>query len=147
MHDNGVSPFKYQGKTIKVKATNLLEFSKKNPNALDEATLSEVKFSALQVKRGTAKEGVTQAEDRVILVLTDESGNDLYFDKDGNISDIVNGSLVYQVMRDIRLTSEGYRITDIYGIEDQIASVETVAQETYQKEIDGDYNTYLNNLK
>ena len=146
MQEDFTKPFIYQGKTIKVKATNLLEFAKKNPTGLDEATLSEVKFSAKQVRDKKAKEGVTQAEERVLLVLTDENGENLYFDKDGNITKKHDGTLVYQLLRDIRETSDGYRVTDIYGIEDQIAPIETVAKETYVETLDGNYDDYVKKL-
>jgi len=146
MQEDFTKPFVYQGKTIKVKATNLLEFAKKNPTGLDEATLSEVKFSVKQVRDKKAKENVTQAEERVLLVLTDENGENLYFDKDGNITKKHEGTLVYQLLRDIRETSDGYRVTDIYGIEDQIAPIATVAKETYVETLDGNYDDYVKKL-
>ena len=146
MQDSLTTPFTYQGKLIKVKATNLDEFVKRNPSAIDKATMDEVKTSRTLVKRGIAQEEVTQANERVLLVITDENGENIYFDKAGNITTKSEGRLVYQLMRDIRKTEDGYRVTDIYGREDQIAPVETVAKETYNEETDGKYEDYLDQL-
>ena len=44
------------------------------------------KVSKTSKKNKTAKEGVTQANERVILVLTDENGAELYFDKKGDFT-------------------------------------------------------------
>jgi hypothetical protein len=127
MQEDFTKPFVYQGKTIKIKATNFRTFAQKNRTAIDEATVTELVDSYTAVKKGYAKEDVTQADDRVILVVTDENGENIYFDKDGNITKKHEGTLAYQLLRDIRETPEGFRVTDIYGIEDQIAPIETVA--------------------
>lgn len=146
MQEDFTKPFIYQGKTIKIKATNFRTFAQKNRTAIDEATVTELVDSYTAVKKGYAKEDVTQADDRVILVVTDENGENIYFDKDGNITKKHEGNLAYQLLRDIRETAEGFRVTDIYGIEDQIAPIETVAKETYVEELDGNYNDYVKKL-
>jgi predicted NAD-dependent protein-ADP-ribosyltransferase YbiA (DUF1768 family) len=146
MQEDFTKPFIYQGKTIKIKATNFRTFAQKNRSAIDEATVTELVDSYTAVKKGYAKEDVTQADDRVILVVTDENGENIYFDKDGNITKKHEGTLAYQLLRDIRETAEGFRVTDIYGIEDQIAPIETVAKETYVEELDGNYDEYVKKL-
>ena len=146
MQEDFTKPFIYQGKTIKIKATNFRTFAQKNRTAIDEATVTELVDSYTAVKKGYAKEDVTQADDRVILVVTDENGENIYFDKDGNITKKHEGTLAYQLLRDIRETAEGFRVTDIYGIEDQIAPIETVAKETYVEELDGNYDDYVKKL-
>jgi hypothetical protein len=146
MQEDFTKPFIYQGKTIKIKATNFRTFAQKNRSAIDEATVTELVDSYTAVKKGYAKEDVTQADDRVILVVTDENGENIYFDKDGNITKKHEGTLAYQLLRDIRETAEGFRVTDIYGIEDQIAPIETVAKETYVEELDGNYDDYVKKL-
>ena len=146
MQEDFTKPFIYQGKTIKIKATNFRTFAQKNRTAIDEATVTELVDSYTAVKKGYAKEDVTQADDRVILVVTDENGKNIYFDKNGNITKKHEGNLAYQLLRDIRETPEGFRVTDIYGIEDQIAPIETVAEETYVEQLDGNYNDYVKKL-
>jgi len=139
--------FTYQGKQVKVKATNLYAFSQQNFNDLDPTTQKEIKDSNALVVKGRNIEGVTQTEGRVILVVTDQFGENLYFDQEGNLTTKGNGSLVYQFMRDVRETSTGYTVRDIYGKEEQLMSAETYAEMTYDKEIDGDYKTYVEEVK
>lgn len=141
------APLKYQGKTIKVKATNLYGFSQQNFNSLDPTTQKELKDAAGLSARGRIQDNVTQPDKRVILVISDQAGNILYFDDNGNITTREKGKPVYQFMRDVRKTPKGYIVTDIYGAEEQLMSAETYAQQTYDKDIDGDFATYLEQVK
>ena len=143
MEEDLTKPFTYKGKLIKVKATNLETFVLKYQSAVDKATRDEVFFSAKQVKNKTAKEGVTQANERVILVLTDENGAELYFDKKGDFTVASQGQLAYQLLKDVRDTGDGYKVTNIYGKEELLASAETIAKETYEEALDGKYEDYL----
>ena len=143
MEEDLTKPFTYKGKLIKVKATNLETFVLKYQSAVDKATRDEVFFSAKQVKNKTAKEGVTQANERVILVLTDENGAELYFDKKGDFTVASQGQLAYQLLKDVRNTGDGYKVTNIYGNEELLASAETIAKETYEEALDGKYEDYL----
>jgi hypothetical protein len=147
MEDPFAGDFTYQGKKIKIKATNMYAFSQENFNDLDPTTQQEVKDSNFYTNSGRSKQGVTQIDKRVILVVTDEAGENLYFDQDGNITTKGNGSLVYQFMRDVRQTAKGYTVTDIYGKEEQLMSAETYAELTHELEVDGDFATYLEKVK
>ena len=147
MQDPFDGDFTYQGKKVKVKATNLYAFSQQNFNDLDPTTQTELKDSNAMVALGRAQTNVTQTDKRVILVITDQAGENLYFDQEGNITTKGNGSLVYQFMRDVRQTAKGYTVTDIYGREEQLMPAETYAQMTYDAEIDGDFATYLEKVK
>lgn len=147
MSDPFAGDFVYQGKKIKVKATNLYAFQQQYFNQLDPTTQKEIKDSGALVALGRAKADVTQADKRVLLVVTDEAGENLYFDNDGNITTKENGKLVYQFMRDVRYTAKGYIVTDIYGQEEQLMPIEQYAKLTYNEDIDGDYNTYVEELK
>jgi hypothetical protein len=147
MADPFAGDFTYQGKKIKVKATNMYAFSQENFNDLDPTTQQEVKDSNFYTSSGRSKQGVTQIDKRVILVVTDEAGENLYFDQEGNITTKGNGTLVYQFMRDVRQTAKGYTVTDIYGAEEQLMPVEAYAKSTYEPEIDGDFATYLEKVK
>jgi alkylated DNA repair dioxygenase AlkB len=147
MQDPFDGEFTYQGKKVKVKATNLYTFAQQNFNDLDPTTQQEIKDSNFYTSTGRNKEGVTQSDKRVILVITDDAGQNLYFDTEGNLTTKGNGTLVYQFMRDVRQTSKGYTVTDIYGKEEQLMPIETYAQLTYDEKIDGDYPTYLEKVK
>jgi len=141
------APLKYQGKTIKVTATNLYGFSQQNFNSLDPTTQKELKDAEGLKVRGRTQDNVTQPDKRVILLISDQAGNILYFDDNGDITTREKGKPVYQFMRDVRKTPKGYIVTDIYGAEEQLMSAETYAQQTYDKDIDGDFDTYLEQVK
>ena len=147
MQDPFDGEFTYQGKKVKVKATNLYAFAQQNFNDLDPTTQQEIKDSNFYTSTGRNQPGVTQIDKRVILVITDETGQNLYFDTEGNLTTKGNGTLVYQFMRDVRQTSKGYTVTDIYGREEQLMPADTYAQLTYDEKIDGDYPTYLEKVK
>lgn len=147
MSSDPFAPLVYQGKTIKVRATNLYGFSQTNYADLDPTTQTELKTSQALVAAGRTNAKVTQSDKRVILVVTDQFDNVLYFDEDGNITDKAKGKPVYQFMRDVRKTPTGYVVTDIYGAEEQLMSPEVFAKETYDADIDGDFATYLEKVK
>lgn len=139
--------FVYQKQKIKVKATNLYAFSQQHFNELDPITQAELKNSALYTGLNRAQANVTQADKRVLLVITDENGKNIYFDEQGNITNKENGNLVYQFMRDVRKTAKGYTVTDIYGKEEQLMPIDTYAQMTYDQETHGNYETYLKKVR
>ena len=141
------SDFVYQNKKIKVKAVNLYGFSQQNFNDLDPTTQEEIRQSGTMVAIGRAQANVTQADKRVLLVVTDEAGENLYFDEDGNITSKGNGKLLYQFMRDVRQTSKGYVVTDIYGAEEQLMPISEYVAKNYNSEIDGDLNTFTEKVK
>ena len=147
MDDSFLGDFEYQGEKIKVKATNLYAFSQQHFNELDPTTKTEIKNSSFLVSTGRNQMGVSQTDQRVILVITNGAGENLYFDKTGNITTKENGNLVYQFLRDVRQTSKGYSVTDIYGREEQLMSVDVYAKMTYDENVDGDYPTYLEAVK
>ena len=147
MHNPFDGDFVYQDEIIKVKAVNLYTFSQQHFNELDPQTQKEIKDSeGLRLSRRT-QAGVSQTDQRVILVITNQSGENLYFDEEGNITNKSQGNLVYQFMRDVRKTPTGYVVTDIYGREDQLMPIEDYAKQNYDKDVDGDYNLYLKNVK
>lgn len=147
MADPFSTDFTYQGKKIKVKATNLYAFAQQYGKQLDPTTQQEINTSRYLTSTRQNQAGVTQTDQRVILVITDEAGNNLYFDADGNITSESEGNLVYQFMRDVRKTATGYSVTDIYGREEQLMPVKTYAEMTYEPEIDGDFNAYVEKVK
>ena len=121
----------YQGQRLKLKAVRLSDL---DPTMLDETTAAQVGKSIGIVKGAKDNkvkyegEIVTQAKDRVALVLSDENGDYLYFDQDGKItSQEDGGKLVYQFMRVIRPEANNpsrLKATNIYGKPDVILSPE-----------------------
>jgi hypothetical protein len=141
------SDFVYQNKKIRIKAVNLYAFSQQNFNDLDPTTQEEIRLSGVMVAIGNAQANVTQADKRVLLVVTDDSGQNLYFDEEGNITSKGNGKLLYQFMRDVRNTAKGYVVTDIYGNEEQLMPISEYVAKNYNSEIDGDLNTFTEKVK
>lgn len=115
----------YQGKTLRLKATKLMSLDQ---TKLDEYTRKLISRSVGMLAKGKAQANVTQAKDIVALVISDIDGNELYFDKEGNITTKENGALVYQFLRDIRLEGDQYVVTNIYGYPVDIMSVERIAK-------------------
>ena len=88
------------------------------------------------LKKGIHLPNVTPAKDIVVLVISDEFGNTLYFDEEGSITTKEKGGLpVYQFLRDVRKDDKTgkLRVTDIYGIEDRILSPEEIIEKAAHK--------------
>lgn len=145
---NNIGEFVYQGRVIKLRAIPLLELRKNNPNDIDATTEKEIVRSLSIEKQGTAPSNVTQAKDRVALVITDKYGNYIRFDKQGNITD-QGGKLVYQFLRDVRKKDGKYQATDIYGKEtrvlqaSELASVYDITIDEAQKILDSAYDSVI----
>ena len=128
--------FEYQGVQVKIKAQILSEFVRTNNiNLLYADTQNEYNRSVEIVTDGKQKEDVFQNNQRVILVLVDEAGENLYFDQDGNITTKENGQIFYQFLRAARKTNSGFTVKDIYNIEDQVKD-----SKDKQKEFETLYN-------
>ena len=143
MHTSISEAFTYQGQQIKVKATNMYAFAQEYGQQLDPLTQEEINESRILVGINRNKRAVTQIDKRVMLVITDAAGEPLYFDSEGNLTTKNNGTLVYQFMRDIRKIPGGYTVTDIYGKEEQLMPTDLFAAMTFDPEVDGDFNDYL----
>jgi hypothetical protein len=128
--------FEYQGVQVKIKAQILSEFVRTNNiSLLYTDTQNEYNRSIDIVTEGKQKEDVFQNNQRVILVLVDEAGENLYFDQDGNITTKENGQIFYQFLRAARKTNTGFTVKDIYNIEDQVKD-----SKDKQKEFETLYN-------
>lgn len=127
-NENAVTEaFKYQGSKLMLKAVNADTFTnpeteegKRNLGKLDSTTQIDFQRSRQKIAEGTARTTVTQINQRVLLVVTDENGNPISFDKDGNITAAPTGKYVFQFLRDIKKEGNSYQIKDIYGIEDRV---------------------------
>jgi len=116
---------KYQGQTLKLKAVRVSQLDQRY---LDSYTKNLIAKSASILKQGTQEEGVTPAQQMLALVITNEKGEELYFNEEGDIVSKAEGKLVYQFMRDVRLQNKRYTVTDIYGKEAQILSPKAIAK-------------------
>lgn len=115
--------FVFQGKTLKLKTILL---SKLSVNDRTEYSNNFV-LRANSIKNPDPK--VKKPNEIVALVVTDEKGNYIYFDNNGNVSTKEKGGrIVYQMMRDARKEGNKYRVTDIYGRTDQIQTPEQIAE-------------------
>jgi hypothetical protein len=115
--------FVFQGKTLKLKTILL---SKLSVNDRTEYSNNFVK-RANSIQNPDPK--VKKPNEIVALVVTDEKGNYIYFDNNGNVSTKEKGGrVVYQMMRDARKEGNKYRVTDIYGRTDQIQTPEQIAE-------------------
>jgi hypothetical protein len=119
----------YQGRTLKLKPILLSELYKTHPDQIDNTTRKNliVRPGVINAK-GKNVEGVDVAN-TIALVLTDGSGNYLYFNEDGDItSQEKGGGVVYQFMRDVRTEGGKYKITNAYGYENTIQTPADIAQ-------------------
>lgn len=138
--------FSYQGKNLSLVGHNLANFTNKdNIPYMDKTTVAEVTRSKTLVNKKLNQPGVTQAFNRVILVVSDQDGNPIYFDENGDITTQEKGKLVYQFMKDVRIKNNRYTATDIYDTENIIKSAEEIAEKIYQPS-DGDYAEFVKKI-
>jgi hypothetical protein len=125
----------YQGKKLMFKPFILNDFFTKNESLLDPTTITEVKDSRHLSSQGKNQKNVIQADEKIILVITDTNGKFLYFDKDGNLAE--TGKIVYQFMRNASVENNKIVVKDFYGKAITIQSAETIYKNTYDPEING----------
>jgi hypothetical protein len=134
----------YQGKKLFFRAYNLNDFATGNRQALfDETTQDEI-IKARSIGAKTP-EGVLKINERVVLILSDEAGNQLYFDDAGNISNENEGKIVYQFLRPVRVVENKLVTTNIYSNENAILTPKEIARSTYKEEF-GDKQVYLDSI-
>ena len=127
--------FVYQGKILNFKPYILNDFFTENKSLLDATTIKDVETSRYLSSQGKNKEDVIQADKKIILVITDEKGNFLYFDDEGNIAD--TGKIVYQFMRYAFVENNKITVKDFYNKNITTLSAEQIFKATYDPEIDG----------
>jgi hypothetical protein len=114
---NGMSEAVYEGVTLVLTPAKLTGMNQKE--WLDKYSIDRIVKSATFRKKGYGKEGVTEATEMIVMVLTDKATNQfVMFDEDGHIDK--TGKPVYQYLRDTRFENGRFRVTDIYGLSDQI---------------------------
>jgi exodeoxyribonuclease-5 len=117
----------YQGKFLRLKVVNLKDFPR------DERTQQTDDLIGKMIGIGeeeSIKNDVTPISQLFALMLTDENGNTIYFNQQGDVTTKEKGGKpVYQMMRDVRLQNGKYTVRDIYNKEDQIMTPTDLAYE------------------
>jgi predicted NAD-dependent protein-ADP-ribosyltransferase YbiA (DUF1768 family) len=141
------------GNRLMFKASNLDRFATgPNYSLLDADTLKQIvdsrsirkKLKEGKIQKEDVDPNIAQVEQRVILVVTNEFGQTMYFDDNGDITTKENGKPIYQFLRVARKTNDGkYTVRDIYNKTDQVLNPKQIARLTYNKEADGEPNAYL----
>jgi len=123
---------KYQGVSLKLKPVRL---STADPEELSKISKRLQERQAYLKRTGQALTTVTTADKIFLMVITDEDGNNVYFNSEGDITTKEEGGkLVFQYLRDARIENGKYRVTDIYGIEDQMPSPEILVKREVKKQ-------------
>jgi len=134
----------YQGKKLFFRAYNLNDFATGNRQQLFDKTTEDEIIKARSIGDKTPK-GVLKINERVVLILSDEAGNQLYFDDAGNISNENEGKIVYQFLRPVRVVENKLVTTNIYSDENAILTPKEIARSTYKEEF-GDKQAYLDSI-
>lgn len=96
-------------------------------------------------KQGTGTGKVSLPSEVFLLVVSDRSGNPIYFNEVGDITDKKTGKLVYQTLRDVRETKDGYAVTNMYGYEKIITPAEEanlrIKEMNYSSKVDYEKQT------
>jgi hypothetical protein len=138
----------YDGVKLHFKSITLSAYDKpENQKYLDEDTKKLIAKSASIISQGTAPKDVIQITELPILLLSDEKGNVLYFDNDGNITTEDSGKPVYQFMRTVRKEGNTFSVTNKYNTEDLLITPEDFADATYDEVVDGPKDKYLASVK
>jgi hypothetical protein len=116
---------KFQGRVIKLTPFKSVELDQ---SKLDNYTKKLIIRSLSITKAGTQKENVTPTQNIISLVITDQDGNPLFFDEEGNITTAENGKIIQQFMRDVRLDKGKYQVTNVYGDKTNVQSPTVIAR-------------------
>ena len=126
---NNNTPLKeliYQDTILKLKPIKLADI---DPETLDKTTKRLFNRAGFLITSGKAQPNVTTPDKIFLMVITDNDGNQLFFDEKGNITTKeLGGTLVYQFLREVRKEGSDYRVTDIYGKRDQIMDPSIIAE-------------------
>ena len=112
------STINYQGKFLRLKVVNLASVPRDERTPETDALVG--KMIGISDEE-TKKNDVTPLNQLFAIVLTDEAGNTIYFNQNGDVTTKQNGGKpVYQMMRDVRFQNNRFTVRDIYNKEDQI---------------------------
>jgi len=116
----------YENTSLKLQPVSI---DKINIENLDKTTARLVTRALYLTRTGNAQSNVTIPSEIFLMVITDAEGNYLFFNETGNITTKeLGGSIVYQFLRDVRKENDIYRVTDIYGKQDQIMTPSLISK-------------------
>jgi len=126
---NDIIPvFTYQNKVLKLKPVLLTDLKANNKEDLDKTTLAETTRAEVLAAKNLSKKEV-EGVNKIAIVLSDENGEYLYFDSEGNITTKEKGGkLVYQFLRDVRTDNGKYKVTNSFGYETGIQTPADIAE-------------------
>jgi exodeoxyribonuclease-5 len=112
------STINYQGKFLRLKVVNLEALPRDERTPETDALVGRMIGIS---DEETKKNDVTPLNQLFAIVLTDEAGNTIYFNQNGDVTTKQNGGKpVYQMMRDVRFQNNRFTVRDIYNKQDQI---------------------------
>jgi hypothetical protein len=114
----------YQGVKLQVKAVKLNSIDQ---SELDDYTRNLIVRSRSIQKTGKQQTGVTPADKLAIIIVSDNEGNFVYFDDNGNITTKEDGGkLVYQFLRNVSKKGNNFNVSNIYGYKSVLSPIEIV---------------------
>ena len=126
--DNAMDTAQYQGKELRLKPIVLASA----PVEMLDKYSTRIKNVSTFFRNSNKKNNrVIQATEIILMAISDEQGQLLYFDNEGNIVDTPEqGRVVYQFLRNVIQENGKYVDVNIYGYSNQIASPEEISKAT-----------------
>ena len=90
--------------------------TKDKQKLIDQTSLNLIARKNALKKAGKENPKFTDVKDIVALAITDNEGEYLYFDNDGNRTNKENGKIVYQLMRDVRESNGKLDVTNFFCV-------------------------------
>jgi VCBS repeat-containing protein len=115
---------KSDGTSIKLMLKTIKLSSLSSDQRYDYSNKFIARANAIKDQGGKRDKEVLSPDEIVSLVVTDANGDYVYFDTEGNITDVNNGKIVYSLMRSARKQGNRYVVRDVYNREDMILSAE-----------------------
>ena len=117
---NELEQLTLEGTPVRLRAVKLGSLAaletKDKQKLIDQTSLNLIARKNALRKAGKEKPEFTDVKDIIALAITNNDGEYLYFDNDGNITDKENGKIVYQLMRDVRESNGKLNVTNFFGI-------------------------------
>ena len=126
--DNAMDTVEYQDKKLYLKPIVLATAP---VEVLDKYSTRIKNVSAFFRNSNKKNKNVIQATEIILMAVSDEEGNLLYFDNDGNIvENPEQGRVVYQFLRNVIVEDGKFKDVNIYGYSNQIASPAEISKAT-----------------
>ncbi len=126
--DNAMDTVEYQDKKLYLKPIVL---SSAPVEVLDKYSTRIKNVSTFFRNSNKKNKNVIQATEIILMAISDEQGNLLYFDNEGNIVETPEqGRVVYQFLRNVIVEDGKFKDVNIYGYSNQIASPTEISKAT-----------------